>query len=100
MRLPWCLSLLCLSAAAAFAAAPPAKVPAAWLELIGRLGGDQDTRRSAGKKLIDLGEDVIGPLRRAAMTHADVDVRLRAGVLAAAIEKKLYGEVRRFTGHA
>jgi WD40 repeat protein len=31
--------------------------------------------------------------------RADVDVRLRAIVVASAIEKKLYGEMRQFVGH-
>src|SRR5262249_15438076 len=38
-------------------------------------------------------------LRRAARTHSDIDVRLRAAVVADAIEKTLYGEVRKFEGH-
>src|SRR5688500_581720 len=90
--------LLCLSALAAFAAAPPAKVPPEVLELIDQLS-DDDTRKAAETKLAALGEDVVPALRRAAKSHADADVRLRAVLLAAAIEKTVYAEKRRFTGH-
>src|SRR5262249_54564253 len=61
---------------------------------------DPDVRKEAGEKLEALGEDALPALRRAGKAHADVDVRLRADVVAAAIEKKAFGEVRRFTGHA
>ena len=88
----------CLLLSACFAAAPPAKVPPEWLTLIDQLGED-DTRPAAEKKLDALGEDAVAPLRAAARTHADVDVRLRAAVLADAIERKTYGVVRKLTGH-
>src|SRR5262245_18585156 len=89
-----------LLALTAFAAAPPTPTPAAWLKLIDQLGSDdEDVVKAAQKKLADLGEDVIPALRKAAKTHADIDVRLRAGVVATAIEKALGAEVRRFTGH-
>src|SRR4051812_45050469 len=95
------LALSCLAAVAAFAAAPPAPVPAEWLKLIDQLGDDDaDTRKSAEKELTELGEGVLPALRKAGEGHADVDVRLRATAIAAALEKQLYGEVRRFTGHA
>src|SRR4051794_9486172 len=91
---------LCLLALSAFAAAPPGKAPAEWLKLIDQLGDDEaGVRTEAEKKLLALGADAIPFLRRAGKTHADVDVRLRAVVVAAAIEKKLFGEVRRFSGH-
>src|SRR3954453_17734105 len=93
------VALSCLSAFALFAAAPPAKEPAEWHKLIEQLG-DDDARAAAAKKLEAIGEDVLPALHRAAKGHDDVDVRLRAAVLIAAIEKKLYGEVRQFTGHA
>src|SRR5262249_54816723 len=81
-------------------AAPPARVPPDAQELIDRLGDDDEkVRDEAAKKLEALGEDVVPALRGAAKEHKDVDVRLRAGVLAAAMEKKLYGEVRKFVGH-
>src|SRR5262245_3948178 len=93
------VTLSCLSAFALFAAAPPAKVPAEWLKLIDQLG-DDDTRATAEKKLEAIGEDALPALHRAGKSHDDVDVRLRATVIAAAIEKKLYGEIRQFKGHA
>jgi WD40 repeat protein len=79
----------------AFAAAPPAPVPAEWLRLIEHLGEDEK-RDAAAKKLDELGDAAIPVLRRAGKTHRDVDVRLRATVIAARIEQRLYGEVRRF----
>jgi WD40 repeat protein len=88
-----------LCASLATAAAPPAKVPPEWLKLIDQLGDEnEETWKSAEKKLADLGENAIFALRKSAREHADPDVRLRATVLALAIEKKVYGEVRRFTG--
>src|SRR4051794_3985278 len=89
------LAAACLLLPAAFAAAPPAKVPAEWHQLIDQLGEEQ-TRAAAQKKLEALGEDVVPVLRRAGKTHDDADVRLRATVIAAAIEKELFGEVRVF----
>src|SRR5436190_4159651 len=84
----------------AFAAAPPPAVPAAVTKLIAQLDDDdEDVRKGAMKKLTARGESVVGPLRRAARSHADADVRLRARVVIAAIEKKLYGEARQFKGH-
>jgi WD40 repeat protein len=89
-----------LSLAVCFAAAPPAKVPAEWLKLIDQLGEEEADRRTAAEKaLTALGEDVLPPLRRAAKGHADADVRLRAVLVVAAIEKEEYREVRRFVGH-
>jgi hypothetical protein len=75
--------------------APPAG--AAVQGLIERLGDDSlRVRTEAAKKLEALGEGVVPALRRAAKTHADVDVRLRAAVLAAAIEKGVRGPIRAF----
>src|SRR3954465_6720819 len=94
------LSLSCLSAFVALAAAPPARVPPEWLKLIDQLGDDdEDRQKEAEKKLDALGEDVIPVLRRAAKGHDDVDVRLRAAVVAAAIQKRLFGEIHVFEGH-
>src|SRR5947207_15883976 len=56
--------------------------------------------RPSEKILSALVEAVLPALRGAGKAHADVDVRLRAASIAAALEKELYGEVRRFTGHA
>jgi len=100
MRRLLLLSLLACLSAGAFAAAPPAKAPAAWLKLIDQLGDQDDAvRESAEVKLRELGEDVLPALRRARRDHADADVRLRATVLAAAIEKSPSGPVRRFRTH-
>src|SRR5437899_113337 len=69
-------------------------------KLIDRLGDDKaKVRQEASKKLEEIGEPALSALRAAAASHAEVDVRLRATVVASAIHKKLYGEVRRFTGH-
>jgi WD40 repeat protein len=93
------ICVLCLVSLSAFAAAPPAPVPAEWLKLIEQLGDDGAVRNEAENKLVTIGEDAVPVLRRAGKTHADVDVRLRVMVVLASIEKKLYGEVRAFKGH-
>src|SRR5262249_40600593 len=85
---------------ACFAAAPPPKVPDAWLKLIDQLGEEDEGKRAeAEKELTALGEDVLPALGSATRNHADVDVRLRAAVLTKAIQKKVYGVVRRLDGH-
>jgi hypothetical protein len=99
MRTPLVLPAGCSTHGHLCAAAPPARTPPEWLALIDQLG-DDDTHAAAQKKLEALGEAALPALRRAARSHDDADVRLRASVLAAAIEKKVYGEVRRFAGHA
>ena len=67
---------------------------------IDRLGDDSaKVREEAAKKLQGLGQAALNPLRQAIKGHPDADVRLRAAVIVAAIQKELYGEVRRFTGH-
>jgi WD40 repeat protein len=100
MRPLLCLSLSCLSAFVALAAAPPARVPPEVLKLIDQLGDeDEDARKTAEKKLADLGEDVLPALNLAAKGHDDADVRLRALVVAAAMEKNLYGQQRSFPTH-
>jgi WD40 repeat protein len=79
----------------AFAAAPPPGVPAEVRELIDQLAADdRDTRQAAAKKLDALDEAVVPALRRAARKHPDVDVRLRAMVLARAIHAKHWGLVK------
>ena len=58
------------------------------------------TRRAAMRKLEAFeSEAVAAALRQAGREHQDVDVRLRAHAVAGLIENKLYGEVRRYTGH-
>jgi WD40 repeat protein len=82
------------------AAAPPPPEPPEIAGHIARLGDDDAAVRAAAVKALDaLGEAALGPLRRAAATLKDPDVRLRAAVVAAAIRRRLYGEVGRFTGH-
>lgn len=79
----------------AFAAAPPAPVPAEVRKLIEDLGDDDaDVRKAAAKKLEGMDESVVPALRRAARSHADVDVHLRALVLARAIHARYWGLVR------
>jgi WD40 repeat protein len=81
-------------------AAPPGTAPAEVRKLIERLGDESfDSRSEAMKKLEALGEAALPGLRQAAKSHADPDVRLRAVVLAAAIHKKLFGELFVLTGH-
>ena len=57
------------------------------------------TRKAAEKKLTDLGEVVLPTLRKAGKSHVDADVRLRASVIAAAIETHFDRPVRIFEGH-
>src|SRR5262249_17467168 len=60
---------------------------------------DVDVRKAAEKKLVALGEDVLPDIRKAAREHTDPDARLRCIVLSTSLMKKLYGEVRKYTGH-
>lgn len=86
--------------ASSFAAAPLLPLPAEfgkWLEQLG--DEDEDTRTAAEKKLAWLGTAALPRLRAAAKQHADADVRLRARVIAAAIEKEVSGEVLVMEGH-
>src|SRR5262245_38092255 len=96
------MSVLLLGATLTFAAAPlPRSIAPVANKLIDKLGDDDvDVRKAAIKQLVELGEEVIPILRRAAKTHSDVDVRLRANVVAADIEKMLFGEIRSFKGHS
>jgi WD40 repeat protein len=92
-------ALLLICPAVASAAAPPAKAPREWLNLIDELGDDdEDVRKAAGKKLVRIGEPVRPALVRAAASHEDGDVRLQARLVLAALDRKLYSEVRRFVG--
>src|SRR4051794_25867997 len=94
------LSACCLWCLMAPAAAPPARVPAEWLKLIDQLGSeDEATVKAAETKLTALGAAAVPVLREALRTHDDADVRLRAAVIAGAIEQELRDEVRQFTGH-
>jgi WD40 repeat protein len=83
-------------------AAPPAAPPnaAEVARLIGQLGDDDaDQRKAAMKRLEGLGERVLPALRKTIRSGKDVDVRLRAAVVARAIQRKLWAELRRFEGH-
>jgi WD40 repeat protein len=86
--------LLLAVAGGLFGAAPPAASPnpAEVAGLIKQLG-DEDfrARKAAMRRLERLGERALPALRKVVGSRADVDVRLRAGVVAAAIRNRLYG---------
>src|SRR5947208_3546480 len=89
--------LLLLCAPPAWAAAPPAAPPKGWLDLLDRLGSDDDAaRKSAEEELAGLGEDVLPLLRKAGRSHADADVRLRALLVARVIRARQWGLVKAF----
>src|SRR5262249_23239402 len=94
------LFALCLCAALAPGAAPPSpsSATAAVARLIDQLG-EEDTRPAAEKRLRALGEDVLPALEEATKSHSDPDVRLRAAVLASAIEKVQPRELRTIDIH-
>jgi hypothetical protein len=74
-----------LFASLAFAAAPPAPVPAGWLKLIDQLGSeDYDARKATEKKLAGL-----NVRRRIKAVTTQRRGRPPRAVLAAAIEKQL-----------
>src|SRR5262245_39052015 len=65
--------------------------------LIEQLGNDSAAkRREASRRLEALGEPALPLLRKALQSHADPDVRLRAGLVVRAIESKRWGGVRHF----
>jgi WD40 repeat protein len=67
---------------------------------IDQLGDDnEDVRKKAEKSLLDLGEAALEPLNKAAKDHPDADVRLRAIVLAKAVARGAYRELKKMTGH-
>jgi WD40 repeat protein len=68
--------------------------------LVQQLGSDKpEERQAAGKRLEVVGEQALPALRKAAAESTDADVRLRAAVLARAIEKARNASVRLFEGH-
>jgi WD40 repeat protein len=68
--------------------------------LVEKLGDDDvDVRKDATKKLLEMGEDAVPALLKAIKSHPDADVKLRAIILRQDIFKKLYGELRKFSGH-
>lgn len=68
-------------------------------KLIAQLGSDDaKERQDAAKRLEAIGEPAVEPLRQAAKSHNDPDVRLRAGVIVAAMTRGVYEEVRKIVG--
>jgi WD40 repeat protein len=64
-------------------------------KLITQLGNeDADQRREAAERLQEIGEPATAALREAAKTHADPDVRLRAGLVLRSIETSRFGEIK------
>src|SRR5262245_37119262 len=93
-------AFLLVCPAVLFAAAPPARLPAEVPKWIDQLGDDDEgKRKEASKKLEELGPAVLPALRAAVRSHEDVDVRLRAGLLVAVIERRFSGELRVYKGH-
>lgn len=69
-------------------------------KLIDQLGDeDADLRKTAEKKLFDIGEGALDAVNKAIKDHPDPDVRLRAILLSRNIQKGAFGEIRKFTGH-
>jgi WD40 repeat protein len=69
-------------------------------KLIEQLGDDDvDVRKAADKTLSEIGEPALAQLQKAAKSHPDADVRLRAIVLTRLIGRTYFGELRRFSGH-
>src|SRR5262245_24831897 len=100
MRILAGIWLVVALAALSPAAAPPPPAPAEVLKLIDQLGDDDDdVRKAAMDGLQAQGEKALSAVRHASVKHLDADVRLRAAVVAAAIQKALYGELRVFEGH-
>src|SRR5258708_5535668 len=89
---PFTAVLLCaLAASGAPGRADEPAIP----KLLEQLGDDDlATRKAAMKRLEALGEGALPALRQVIASDADVDVRLRAAVVAGAIDGKLWGEVR------
>jgi WD40 repeat protein len=81
------------------AVAPPARPadPAEVAKLIRQLAADDYASwKRAAERLTAIGEPALPALRRVIKSREDVDVRLRAMVVARAIRKKLFGEIRSF----
>jgi WD40 repeat protein len=95
------LIFLALFPALALSAGPPAHTPSAAeiAALINRLDHKEwAERKKAATKLEALGKVALEPLRKTTRTATDVDVRLRAAVVARAILESMYGEIRGFPG--
>jgi hypothetical protein len=89
-----CLSSLLLLGSALQEPAPDAGEVAGLVKQL----GDRDAARraAAARRLESIGEPALAALRQALGTHPDPDVRLRAALVARAIEWGMWGEVRRF----
>jgi WD40 repeat protein len=73
--------------------------PSATERLIRDLGSSEfHVREQATKKLRDMGEAALEPLRQAKASSQDAEVRQRAGQIIKDVEAALYREVRRFEG--
>jgi WD40 repeat protein len=85
---------------ASLAGASPQPTTADIDKLIGQLSEEgAGKRRAAARKLEELGEVALEPLKKTLKSAADVDVRLWAGVIIRDIETKLYAQVRQFEAH-
>jgi WD40 repeat protein len=68
-------------------------------ELIKQLGSKSfKDRETASRRLDALGEPAFLPLRKAAASSPDLEIRRRAQRLAQALARRCFGEVRRFEG--
>jgi WD40 repeat protein len=94
--LGWCfIAALCLLPSAVYAAPDSGEI----IKLIEQLGNDELAKRQeASKRLEEIGEPALEALHKATKESADPDVRLRAAVVARAIERGNSGEVRKFEG--
>ncbi len=79
----------------------PVKVAPAQVErLVRQLGSESFAQREAAGKALDaIGEPALDALRKAASDSPDAEVRRSAKRLVKAIEARIQGELRRFTGH-
>jgi WD40 repeat protein len=96
----WATACLALAAGAGTPRAGEVKKdPERIATLIRQLGDLKYAKReAASRELAAIGEPAWYPLRKAARTAADEEVRRRAGKLAAAMATRLFVEVRRFGG--
>src|SRR5437763_14929515 len=96
-KLPRWFALLVLVLPFVALAAPPEDTEIG--RLLKQLGDDEfQKREEATTRLKEIGEPALDALRKA-LTSNDAEVRCRAEDIAAFIEKKLYSEQLRFTGH-
>src|SRR5262249_10011835 len=68
-----------------------------WIDQLG--DDDEDVRKKAEKALLALGEAALAPLQKASKDHPDADVRLRAIILAKAVARGAFRELKKMTGH-